>query len=136
MKRPPFLRRPGKLILTSLLLAVTAGAAMLFALQVWLDAATLTQSMDAYAYVGTLAYETNQPVSADIQTAMDLAFLDEAVVEQIKGSGHVTSVDIRTSKAGRGYRDDPRPNAHHRTTESALFCRGHGDLQAGFHGCR
>ena len=100
MKRPPFLRRPGKLILTSLLLAVTAGAAMLFALQVWLDAATLTQSMDAYAYVGTLAYETNQPVLADIQTAMDLAFLDEAVVEQIKDSGHVTSVDIRTTKAG------------------------------------
>lgn len=100
MKRPPFLRRPGKLILTSLLLAVTAGAAMLFALQVWLDAATLTQSMDAYAYVGTLAYETNQPVLADIQTAMDLAFLDEAVVERIKDSGHVTSVDIRTTKAG------------------------------------
>ena len=100
MKRPPFLRRPGKLILTSLLLAVTAGAAMLFALQVWLDAATLTQSMDAYAYVGTRAYETNQPVLADIQTAMDLAFLDEAVVEQIKDSGHVTSVDIRTTKAG------------------------------------
>ena len=100
MKRPPFLRRPGKLILTSLLLAVTAGAAMLFALQVWLDAATLTQSMDVYAYVGTLAYETNQPVLADMQTAMDLAFLDEAVVEQIKDSGHVTSVDIRTTKAG------------------------------------
>ena len=104
MKRPPFLRRPGKLILTALLLAVTAGAAMLFALQVWLDAATLTQSMDAYAYVGTLTYDPssmeNQSVSADIQTAMDLAFLDDAVVEQIKDSSHVTSVDIRTTKAG------------------------------------
>lgn len=104
MKRPPFLRHPGKLILTAMLLAVTAGAAMLFTLQVWLDAATVTQSMDAYAYVGTLTYEPismeNQSLSADIQTAMDLAVLDDAVVERIKHSDHVTSMDIRATRAG------------------------------------
>lgn len=104
MRIPPILRRPGKVILCALLLAVTSGAALLFVLQAWLDGIALEHSMDAYAYVGTVTYEApfteNNTITEDMQTSMDLAVLDEEIVSLIQNSEYVTSVDIRSTLAG------------------------------------
>lgn len=100
----PVLRRPGKLILCAVLLAVTAGAALLFGLQAWLDGIALEQSMDAYAYVGTLTYEgpagEEDADTDDLRTAMDMAVLDGEMVSLIQNSEYVTSVDMRITQAG------------------------------------
>lgn len=104
MRIPPILRRPGKLILCAVLLAVTSGAALLFALQAWLDGIALEHSMDAYAYVGTVTYEApfteNGTITEDLQTSMDLAVLDERIVSLIQNSEYVTSYDTRSTLAG------------------------------------
>lgn len=104
MRIPPLLRRPGKMILCAVLLAVTSGAALLFALQAWLDGIALEHSMDAYAYVGTVTYEApfteNSTITEDLQTSMDLAVLDEEIVSLIQNSEYVTSFDTRSTLAG------------------------------------
>lgn len=104
MRIPPLLRRPGKMILCAVLLAVTSGAALLFALQAWLDGIALEHSMDAYAYVGTVTYEApfteNSTITEDLQTSMDLAVLDEEIVTLIQNSEYVTSFDTRSTLAG------------------------------------
>jgi len=104
MKTPPVLRRPGKLILCALLLAATAGAALLFALQARLDGLTLAHSMDAYAYVGAVTYgksavEEAAP-SGPSATAAALAAVDGELLSAIENSPYVTSFDTRTVRAG------------------------------------
>ena len=104
MKTPPVLRRPGKLILCALLLAATAGAALLFALQAQLDGLTLAHSMDAYAYVGAVTYgksavEEAAP-SGPSATAAALAAVDGELLSAIENSPYVTSFDTRTVRAG------------------------------------
>lgn len=97
MKKPPVLRKPMKLLLSGALLMVTAGAALLFALQAWLDGIALERSMDAYAYVGTVT--VNQ--TADSDTDPNMAVLAPELMEAIQDSPYVTSFDIRTTLAGQ-----------------------------------
>lgn len=96
MKTPPVLRKPMKMLLSGALLMVTAGAALLFALQAWLDGIALERSMDAYAYVGTVT--TTQSAAGD--TDPNMAVLDPTLIEEIQNSPYVTSYDTRTTRAG------------------------------------
>ena len=104
MKTPPISRKPGKLILCAVLFAVTAGAALLFALQAWLDGIVLERSMDAYAYVGTLTYDASAEENNSSGNVLreDVAFslLDGEIISLIENSEYVTSADTRTTSAG------------------------------------
>ena len=80
------------------MLAVTAGAALLFALQAWLDGIVLEHCMDAYAYVGTITREASDEEKPQTDTAFSV--LDEKIISIIENSEYVTSSDTRKTFAG------------------------------------
>lgn len=98
MKLPPLLRKPAKLLLCTVLLAILAGAALLFYLQAWIDGLAMENSMDAYAYVGTLTYDAKD---AQAGAAPDLAQIDAQAVSLLQNSRYLTAMDTRTTRAGQ-----------------------------------
>lgn len=101
MKLPPLLRRPARLLLCTVLLAILAGAALLFWLQAWIDGLAMENSMDAYAYVGTLTYDETAAQRGDAVTAPELAQIDAQAVALLQDSEYLTAMDTRTTRAGQ-----------------------------------
>lgn len=111
MKKFPFLRRPVRLILYAVLLALVTTAALVFAWQYKLDGIVLDHAIDTYAYVGTVVrtdgaimdsyvdweYEEVTPVMGGP------AFLEEIpeeLVQWLYDSEHVARIDNRRTLAG------------------------------------
>ena len=87
MDKFPFLRRPLKLILYSIMFALISAAALIFAWQYKLDGLALDYSLRNYAYIGTIYNE-----SADTPL---LKPLPEVLVRAIEESSYVDHSEIR-----------------------------------------
>ena len=111
MKKFPFLRRPVRLILYAVLLALVTTAALIFAWQYKLDGVVLDHAIDTYAYLGTVVrtdgeimddyidweYEEEAPIMGGP------AFLEEIpeeLVQWLYDSEYVARIDNRRTLAG------------------------------------
>ena len=100
MKKFPFLRRPLRQILYSLLLALLSAAALIFTWQYKLDGIILDHAIDSYAYVGTVVREGSE-ITRDNQDG-GLAYLEpipEGLVEWLTNCELVSRVDSRRTLA-------------------------------------
>lgn len=115
MKKFPFLRRPTRLILYALLLALVTTAALIFAWQYKLDGIILDHAIDTYAYVGTVVRSDGEIMDSNIDRDLaDLygitpqvggpAFLEEIpgeLVEWLYDSDLVSRIDNRRTLAAQ-----------------------------------
>lgn len=80
MSKLHFLRRPVRLLLYALLLALTTSAALIFSLQAHIDGLAIDQALDAYSFIGTLR-PSDPSVSTISQEAVDLLRQSELVAQ-------------------------------------------------------
>ena len=113
MKKFPFLRRPLRLILYSLLLALVTTAALIFAWQYKLDGIILDHAIDTFAYVGTVVRSDGQimdsnkdrdfsEIHGEVPEVGGPAFLEEipeGLVQWLYDSDLVSRVDNRRTLA-------------------------------------
>lgn len=100
MKKFPFLRRPLRLVLYALLLALLSAAALIFAWQYKLDGIILDHAMDSYAYVGTVVRDGSE-ITRDGKDGGG-AYLEpipEGLVEWLTNCELVSRVDNRRTLA-------------------------------------
>lgn len=111
MSKFPFLRRPVKLVLYTLLMALVTTAALIFAWQYHLDGVILDHAIDTYAYVGTIVrsdgeildaygdrdFMTNEP--AEMGGPAFLEEIPEGLVQWLYDSEYVTRIDSRQTQA-------------------------------------
>ena len=114
MKKFPFLRRPVRLILYAVLLALVTTAALIFAWQYKLDGVVLDHAVDTYAYLGTVvrtdgeimdSVEDPELIQDENQTPMmgGPAFLEEIpeeLVQWLYESEDVARIDNRRTVGG------------------------------------
>ena len=111
MKKFPFLRRPVRLILYAVLLALVSAAALVFAWQYKLDGMILDHAIDTYAYVGTVVRSDGKIMDDYLDWELEEstpalggpAFLEEIpdpLVQWLQSSEHVTRIDSRRTLAG------------------------------------
>lgn len=111
MKKFPFLRRPVRLILYAVLLALVTTAALVFAWQYKLDGIVLDHAIDTYAYVGTVVRSDGEIMTSYLDWEMEEmtptmggpAFIEEIpeeLVSWLYESEHVARIDNRRTLAG------------------------------------
>jgi len=111
MKKFPFLRRPVRLILYAVLLALVTTAALVFAWQYKLDGIVLDHAIDTYAYVGTVVRSDGEIMTNYLDWELEemtptmggYAFLEEIPAELVSWlyeSEHVARIDNRRTLAG------------------------------------
>ena len=100
MKKFPFLRRPLRLILYSLLLALLSAAALIFAWQYKLDGIILDHAIDSYAYVGTVVRKDSEITREGKDGGSGyLEPIPENLVEWLTSCEYVSRVDSRRTLA-------------------------------------
>ena len=111
MKKFPFLRRPVRLILYAVLLALVTTAALIFAWQYRLDGIVLDHAVDTYAYLGTVVRTDGEIMDSymdwEVEEVTPMmggpAFLEEIpeeLVQWLYDSEQVARIDNRRTLAG------------------------------------
>ena len=114
MRKFPFLRRPVRLILYAVLLAMVTTAALIFAWQYQLDGVILDHAIDSYAYVGTVVRADGEIIDCDIDPDLaeeygivpavgGSAFIEEIpdeLVQWLYDNEYVARIDNRRTLAG------------------------------------
>ena len=138
MTKFPFLRRPVRLILYAVLLALITTAALIFGWQYQLDSMMLNHAMDTYGYLGTIVRSNGQILDSDadpdfVEDAEEMpmmggpAFLEEIpeeLVQWLYGREDVARIDNRRTTSGllgQYHRTKAKSNATGQTAKAGGY---------------